>query len=626
MASEAQLNTLQQLYIAYFGRPAEPSGVTYWEGRIDAGMSLDDVANAFTTADEFVAAYGDDTAALVRAAYENALGREVESEEALNFWVNQLDSGAVTPADLMNSFFGTSDATDLAVLNNRTEVAKAYTAAAGANYDAAASKTLLASVDDTQASVDAALEQVGGEAPVDNSELTEALVALQDAQTEEADALAAIALADNANEDDGEAVVVDDAATANVNELNNWVGAYTEVMAQAELARAETQVGTDEVALLNAQSALRADRNEVGTSATVTNGDYLDGDRLTDANLTAALNEIRGDIAATAGTATDVSALLNARTEAQSELAGDVAAEGTNRQIATELRAAIVAFAEAGGDLSAELVAGGDKVSDLLADVNAALAVQEDDAVGGVDELIGTIDTAAYTDLAPGPNGTGTAVNSAITVIEERDALEDAVVQAQASLTATSLGRDLADVEALIEARNEAIDLVAEEQEDLAASQQYFEELTALVEAYTSAGESVEDAAEALEALGVDNLVELAAASTAGTAGEGDLYLFSAENTGNVSLLNFEADDQLFIGEGFARVDLAATDALATQRLGDASVLEVFFQQVGANTVINIEGQAFAGNQLSTVDITSITLTGVSVEDVSFENGYVTVA
>lgn len=177
MASEAQLNTLQQLYIAYFGRPAEPAGVTYWEGRIDAGMTLDEVANSFTSADEFVAKYGDDTAALVRAAYQNALGREVESEAALTFWVEQLESGDVTPADLMNSFFGTSDATDLAVLNNRTEVAKAYTAAAGENYDAAASAALLASVDDTQASVDAALEQVPG-VPSEAFTLTEALAIL----------------------------------------------------------------------------------------------------------------------------------------------------------------------------------------------------------------------------------------------------------------------------------------------------------------------------------------------------------------------------------------------------------------------------------------------------------------
>lgn len=224
MASEAQLNTLQQLYIAYFGRPAEPAGVTYWEGRIDAGMTLDEVANSFTSADEFVAKYGDDTAALVRAAYQNALGREVESEAALAFWVEQLESGDVTPADLMNSFFGTSDATDLAVLNNRTEVAKAYTAAAGENYDAAASAALLTSVDDTQASVDAALEQVPG-VPGEAFTLTEALAIIAEGGElpegyELADAtadLGALAIADVAAAQQVAADIV--AGAANAEEL-----------------------------------------------------------------------------------------------------------------------------------------------------------------------------------------------------------------------------------------------------------------------------------------------------------------------------------------------------------------------------------------------------------------------
>lgn len=164
MATSAQLNTLQQLYIAYFGRPAEPAGFDWWVNRIDTeGLTLDQIANDFTSADEFVAAYGDDTAALVRAAYQNALGREVESEQALQFWVDQLESGAVTPAQLMNSFFGTDDANDRAVLENRTEVAAAYSQAVrdGATYDQAAASALLGSVDETQASVDAALEQVG---------------------------------------------------------------------------------------------------------------------------------------------------------------------------------------------------------------------------------------------------------------------------------------------------------------------------------------------------------------------------------------------------------------------------------------------------------------------------------
>ncbi|RBA52997.1 hypothetical protein DQ403_20260 [Stutzerimonas zhaodongensis] len=296
MASEAQLNTLQQLYIAYFGRPAEPSGVTYWEGRIDAGTSLDDVANAFTTADEFVAAYGDDTAALVRAAYQNALGREVESDEALNFWVNQLDSGAVTPADLMNSFFGTSDATDLAVLNNRTEVAKAYTAAAGENYDAAASKTLLASVDDTQASVDAALEEIGAEAPTEPSPI-EGLDAYQDAieaqgeaEVAFSDAVVAAKLeADVDNNDDGVADAFDPVANDYVlqaeqaelgarTDLNNARQTATDAKLQQNVTAAQTNVNEDDARYTAEGDQLTAVYTDAsGTITTTATGNTFTG-------------------------------------------------------------------------------------------------------------------------------------------------------------------------------------------------------------------------------------------------------------------------------------------------------------------------------------------------------------
>jgi hypothetical protein len=135
----------------------------------------------------------------------------------------------------------------------------------------------------------------------------------------------------------------------------------------------------------------------------------------------------------------------------------------------------------------------------------------------------------------------------------------------------------------------------------------------------------VTDAQDALEELGVENLVELGATSTAGTAGEADLYLFSAETTEDISLLNFENDDQLFLGEGFARVDLETDVDLSTDREGDSSALEVFFQQDGTNAVITVETQAFGGNAENLDDATQITLTGVNIDDLQFENGYVSV-
>lgn len=50
-----ETNTLiQQLYVAYYGRPADPNGLTYWATRLeDNGGDLGEVINAFATSTEF---------------------------------------------------------------------------------------------------------------------------------------------------------------------------------------------------------------------------------------------------------------------------------------------------------------------------------------------------------------------------------------------------------------------------------------------------------------------------------------------------------------------------------------------------------------------------------------------
>lgn len=36
MAAATYFNQIQQLYIAYFGRPADPVGLTFWATQVDA--------------------------------------------------------------------------------------------------------------------------------------------------------------------------------------------------------------------------------------------------------------------------------------------------------------------------------------------------------------------------------------------------------------------------------------------------------------------------------------------------------------------------------------------------------------------------------------------------------------
>lgn len=454
--------------------------------------------------------------------------------------------------------------------------------------------------------------------------LTEALTKLASAETDVAASLAAAAETVNAGED----------TPLEGDDLDNFVDAYTGTDAEAELTTAETAVGTAEAKVLTAESTLVTERNKIGDGSTASNGDYLDGERLTDANLTAALNEVKADIAATAGESTDVSALLNARTQAQANLDTDIGKDGTNTEVLQDLRSAIVAYAEAGGNLSADVKGGStDPVSGLLASINTALENDETNGnTNAADGLVGNFYNT-NTDAAEYTFGTATAeekaVSDAITVITERDELVEAVTTAEDNLTGSSapaLGQDLGAIETLIEAREEDKADITEAQSELSEAQAYFSELTDLVDSYETAGKDVTDAQQALEDLGVENLVELDTTSNAGAAGEADLYLFNSEDTGDISLLNFEADDQLFVGEGFTRTDLAADADLASENLGDAGAMEVFFQQDGTNTVVSIEGEAFGGSATNTDDLTQITLTGVNAEDVSFQDGYIAIA
>ncbi len=455
--------------------------------------------------------------------------------------------------------------------------------------------------------------------------LTEALEDLQAAQAAQADALAEVAQVVNANE---ETPLTGDDLTA-------FVEGFTAANATTELAAAETAVGTAQAAALNAESALVTARNVIEVDAATVTGTYLDGVRQTDANLTTALNAVRADIAATAGTGTDVSALLNDRTAAVAALNSHIGTNGSNTQLLTNLRTAITNYLNSNeGDADLALNVTPDTVGDLLALINVALATDAgNDNTVQADTLVDSftaLGVSVYEVTAPA-TALETAIQNAIDAVDARDGLEEDVVDAEAALGGETLGADLLAIEQLIEDREGLVSDLAEAQADLSEAQAYFAELAAAVAAHDTAAEVTAAATDALEALGIENLVELGDVSTAGTAGAADLYLFSATNTDTndtdaIALLNFEANDVLFVGTGFTRVDLAADADLENQRLGDASALEVFFQQDGTNAIITIETQAFGGSAENLADVTTITLTGVNVADLVYADGFISVA
>ncbi len=91
-ASAAQ-PAVERLYMAYFLRAADASGVGYWVGELNRGVRLESVSEAFAGSSEFVQRYGSlSNRDFVKLVYVNVLGREPD-ENGYSYWVGVLDRG-----------------------------------------------------------------------------------------------------------------------------------------------------------------------------------------------------------------------------------------------------------------------------------------------------------------------------------------------------------------------------------------------------------------------------------------------------------------------------------------------------------------------------------------------------
>ena len=176
MASTSALNKAQQLYVGYYGRPGDPDGQEFWADKIDAaGMVTSEIANAFGTSAEFTDVFGSLTnEEAVIALYDNLYNR-VPDDGGKAFYVGQLDSGAMTLAnivvDIINGTQGElGDGGDLDVLTNRVDVANFVTNNFVQNDNLL--KSILDDVTSDPASVDAATTEWSDDANNSGANLT----------------------------------------------------------------------------------------------------------------------------------------------------------------------------------------------------------------------------------------------------------------------------------------------------------------------------------------------------------------------------------------------------------------------------------------------------------------------
>ena len=129
---------LQQLYIAYFGRPADPSGLKYWLSQANSGVKLREIANYLSIQDEYKKSimHGKTLEFKINQLYMNLFSRKADFA-GLSYWLGTIDSGVHNISDVacdliwssLNSSQNNSEQSieDKKTLENKVKSAELFT-------------------------------------------------------------------------------------------------------------------------------------------------------------------------------------------------------------------------------------------------------------------------------------------------------------------------------------------------------------------------------------------------------------------------------------------------------------------------------------------------------------------
>ncbi|WP_269623839.1 DUF4214 domain-containing protein [Prochlorococcus marinus] len=128
--ANATSTQLQELYVAYFGRAADPTGLDYWT---EKGITTSKFAADMYAQAEFKDAYGSlSTESQVNQIYKNLFDREADVT-GLTYWTQQINLGNLKVAEIATHLIwaaqnNSGSSADKTALTNRTNAAVAYTA------------------------------------------------------------------------------------------------------------------------------------------------------------------------------------------------------------------------------------------------------------------------------------------------------------------------------------------------------------------------------------------------------------------------------------------------------------------------------------------------------------------
>ncbi|MGJ7914371.1 DUF4214 domain-containing protein [Massilia sp. LXY-6] len=122
-------NEVQKLYVAYFSRPADTAGLTYWTNVLATDPTgYQKISASFAASPEYHAAYaGMDNAGVVSAVYQHLFGRPAETA-GVQYWANLLNQKAITIDNVVTQIANGAQTTDKFAYDAKVAVADAFTA------------------------------------------------------------------------------------------------------------------------------------------------------------------------------------------------------------------------------------------------------------------------------------------------------------------------------------------------------------------------------------------------------------------------------------------------------------------------------------------------------------------
>jgi len=133
MASTEYAGMVQEFYVGFYGRPADPGGLAHWtQAAEERGWSA--VREAFANSSEAEAYVFHDpqtgepysTRKLVENIYQNLFGRDAD-QDGLQFYVDKLKTGEMTVSTIVQNVMDGAQGEDETVLANKKDVAEYFT-------------------------------------------------------------------------------------------------------------------------------------------------------------------------------------------------------------------------------------------------------------------------------------------------------------------------------------------------------------------------------------------------------------------------------------------------------------------------------------------------------------------